>query len=472
MSTPGSRQVLVAFSGLLLGMLLGALDQTILATALPTVVRELGGLSVFSWVVTAYLLTSTVSIPLWGKLGDLYGRKRLFQVTLGVFLVGSALCGMAGSIEALIAFRAFQGLGAGGLFTLAMAIVGDLVSPRERGRYQGYIQAMFALASIAGPLIGGSIIDHLSWRWVFYVNLPVGLIALAVTGISAKLPFQRRPHRIDYVGASLLAATVTCLLLTLVWGGGVYEWTSPIIITLAIAVPILGIAFVLSERSAPEPVLPLALLGNPVIVASSATLFFTTCAFFAAIVFLPLYFQLARGETGTGSGLLLLPLMLGSTLSAAASGSIISWTGRYKLFPITGLTLMAVTLYLFGQVGPSPLLMAAFGLGFGMVSEVMILAVQNAVNPQDIGTATGVANLLRALGGSVGVALYGSIFSNQLRAGMPIASALSPVFLVAATLAGIGLVLTLFLEERPLRSDKSSKAPAGAGAGGTQNVHA
>ena len=451
-------------------MLLGALDQTILANALPTIVGELGGLTSLSWVITAYLLTSTVSIPLWGKLGDLYGRKLLFQITLGVFLIGSAVCGMSPSIEALIAFRAFQGLGAGGLFTLAMAIVGDLVSPRDRGRYQGYIQAMFALASVAGPLIGGSIIDHVSWRWVFYVNLPVGVIALIVIATSLRLPFQRQTHAIDYLGAALLAATVTCLLLTLVWGGGVFAWTSRLIIALALAVPILGAAFVLRERQVPEPVLPLALLRNPVLVVSSATLFLTTCAFFAAIVFLPLFFQLVRGETGTGSGLLLLPLLLGGTISAAASGSIISWTGRYKFFPIIGLALMAATLYLFGQVGPSTLPMAVFGLGFGMVSEVMILAVQNSVDPREIGTATGVANLLRALGGSVGVALYGSIFDGQLRAGLSTASALAPVFMVAATLAVVGLVVALFLEERPLRQDRSIKTPTRVGE--TQNVHA
>lgn len=476
MHTPGNKRVLAAFSGLLLGMLLGALDQTILATALPTVVRELGGLNLFSWVVTAYLLSSTVSIPLWGKLGDLYGRKRLFQVTLSVFLIGSALCGMAASIEMLIAFRAFQGLGAGGLFTLAMAIVGDLVSPRERGRYQGYIQAMFALASIAGPLIGGSIIDHLSWRWVFYVNLPVGVIALAVTAVSVKLPFERRPHALDYLGAALLATTVTCLLLTLVWGGSVYAWTSPIIIALALAVPVLATAFMVHERRAAEPVLPLTLLRNPVIAVSSATLFFSTCAFFAAIVFLPLYFQLVRGETGTASGLLLLPLMLGSTLSAAGSGSIISWTGRYKWFPVVGLALMGLALYLFSQMQPDtpPLttatLMAIFGLGFGTVGDVMILAVQNAVHPQEIGTATGLANLLRALGGSVGVALYGSILSSQLRAGVSTAAGLSPVFVVAAIVAGAGLLLALLLDERPLRSDQSFKSQTRGGE--THNVHA
>jgi EmrB/QacA subfamily drug resistance transporter len=451
-----NRRVLIAFSGLILGMLLGALDQTILATALPTIVRELGALPELSWVVTAYLLTSTVSIPLWGKLGDLYGRQRLFQTTLLVFLIGSTLCGTATSIEMLIAFRALQGLGAGGMFTLAMAIVGDLVSPRERGRFQGYIQAMFALASIAGPLIGGTIIDHLSWRWIFYVNVPIGVIALWTIAVTLRLPFQRREHVIDYLGAALLASSLTCVLLVLVWGGRVYAWTSPMIVGLALASIVVSVAFVLRERRAAEPVLPLSLLTNPVIVISSATLFLSTCAFFAAVVFLPLFLQLVRGGTGTSSGLLLLPMMLGSTLSATVSGRLISASGRYKWFPLAGLALMAVTLWFFSTMGPltdaqsTAIAMAVFGVGFGMVGEVMILAVQNAVDLPEIGTATGAANLFRALGGAVGVAVYGSIFNTRLPGG--IAEALSPVFLIGSVLAGMGLLIVAFLEERPLRT--------------------
>jgi EmrB/QacA subfamily drug resistance transporter len=457
------RQILIAFSGLLLGMLLGALDQTVVATALPTIVRDLGGLSQLSWVVTAYLLASTASIPLWGKLGDLYGRKRLFQLALAVFLTGSALCGIAASIGQLIGFRALQGLGAGGLFTLAMATVGELVVPRERGRYQGYIQAMFALASVAGPLIGGSIVDHFNWRWLFYVNLPVGAVALAVIGLTLHLPVQRQERAIDYLGAGLLAAGVTCLLLLLVWGGSLYAWTSPELVGLLMATLVLGAAFVLREQRAAEPVLPLALLRNTVLSICSATLFFSTCAFFAAVVFLPLFFQVVRGETATSSGVLLLPMMLGATLSAASSGRIISWTGRYKWFPVVGLALMAITLVFFSQMGTAtaPLttgvVMALFGLGFGMVGEVLILAVQNAVDRRELGTATGAANLFRALGGSVGVSLYGSIFTGQLRApvrdgvAQATAHALAPVFMTAALMAAIGFLLVVFLEERPLQ---------------------
>jgi EmrB/QacA subfamily drug resistance transporter len=463
----GKRQVLVAFSGLLLGMLLGALDQTVLATALPTIVGDLGGVSMLSWVVTAYLLTSTVSIPLWGKLGDLYGRKRLFQAALVVFLSGSALCGTAGSLGQLVAFRALQGLGAGGLFTLAMAIIGDLVAPRERGRYQGATQATFALASIAGPLIGGAIVDHLDWRWVFYVNLPIGFLALLVTGLTlfAPGPTRQRTIHVDYPGAALLVATVTCLLLTLTLAGNVYAWTSPPILALVVAAPLLCAAFIVREKRASEPVLPLTLLRNPVLAISSATLFLSTCAFFGAIVFLPIFLQLVRGDTGTSSGLLLLPMMLGTTISATASGTLISWSGRYKIFPIVGLALMTIALCMFAQMGPAtePLdtapLMLLFGSGFGMVGEVMIVAVQNGVQQRDLGTATGAANLFRALGGSVGVAIYGSIFTSQLRfwteradTAQATANALSPVFLAAALMATAAFIVVLFLEQRPLRS--------------------
>jgi EmrB/QacA subfamily drug resistance transporter len=463
----GKRQVLVAFSGLLLGMLLGALDQTVLATALPTIVDDLGGVSMLSWVVTAYLLTSTVSIPLWGKLGDLYGRKRLFQAALVVFLTGSALCGTAGSIGQLVAFRALQGLGAGGLFTLAMAIIGDLVAPRERGRYQGATQATFALASIAGPLIGGAIVDHLDWRWVFYVNLPIGFLALLVTGLTLFAPGPRRQRRIhvDYAGAALLVATVTCLLLTLALAGNVYAWTSPFSLALVVAAPLLCTAFIVREKRASEPVLPLTLLRDPVLAISSATLFLSTCAFFGAIVFLPIFLQLVRGDTGTSSGLLLLPMMLGTTISATASGTLVSWSGRYKIFPVVGLALMTIALCMFAQMGPATepldaaLLMLLFGSGFGMVGEVMIVAVQNGVQQRDLGTATGAANLFRALGGSVGVAIYGSIFTSQLRfwteradTAQATANALSPVFLAAALMATAAFIVVLFLEQRPLRS--------------------
>src|SRR5919198_1846783 len=295
MVTEQNTHIRLTFAGLLLAMLLASLDQTIVSTALPTIVRDLGGIDELSWVVTAYLLTATVSTPLWGRISDLYGRKRLFQAAIVVFLLGSALSGASQSLGELIAFRALQGLGAGGLMTLAMAIVADIVSPRERGRYQGYIQMVFVLASVAGPLLGGLFADHLSWRWVFYVNLPIGAVALTV--ISTTLPAavsDRRP-RIDWLGAALIAGAITAILLVTTWGGREYAWDSAEIVGLTAAAVVLVLAFVAQERRAAEPILPLRLFRDPVFDVVSAVLFLTTCAFFAAVVFTPLYLQ---GVTG------------------------------------------------------------------------------------------------------------------------------------------------------------------------------
>lgn len=475
------RQILAAFVGLLLGILLGALDELVVATALPTIVGDLGGLGELAWVVTVYLLAATPSIPLWGKFGDVYGRKRVFQVSVLVFLAGSALCGTATSMAQLIGFRALQGLGAGGLFTLPMAIVGDLVSPRERGRYQGFIQAVFALATIIGPLIGGTIVDHLNWRWIFYVNLPIGLVALVVVAVAMRLPNQARQHAIDYPGAGLLIGSVMCLLLALTWGGTLYPWISAQIIGLAVGAVAFAVTFVQRERHAPEPMLPLQLLRDPVLAISSAGLFCAMGAFLAAVVFLPVFFQLVKGATATNSGLVLLPMVLAITVSAIVVGRVISVTGRYKAFPILGLGLMTVTLVLFSQMVPATdpiltgVLMVAFGVGYGMVPEVLIMAVQNAVDHRNLGTAIGAVNLFRTLGGSVGVALYGSLFASQLdrfsapsrRVGpadirtlsdaargdiaLAVSGGLAEVFVAAGVVAAIGCLLTLFLHERPLR---------------------
>src|SRR3954452_14962440 len=487
------RRVMLTFSGLLLAMLLASLDQTIVATALPTIVGELGGIDRLSWVVTAYLLAATVTIPLWGRMSDLYGRKRLFQAAIAVFLVGSALSGAAQSLTELIAFRAFQGLGAGGLMTLAMAIVADIISPRERGRYQGYIQMVFVLASVAGPLLGGLFADHLSWRWVFYVNLPIGAVALGVVSTTLEHTVSGARPRIDYGGAALLAAGLTAILLVTTWGGRQYAWDSPTIAGLAVAAVALLAAFVARERRAAEPILPLRLFRDPVFDVVSVVLFLTTCAFFAAIVFPPLYLQLVTGASATTSGLLLLPLMLAAATSTAVSGRLISKTGRYKRFPIAGLALMTAGLLLLSQMdrgttrATTSLFLVVFGLGFGMVSQVLTLAVQNAVDRRDIGIATGSANLFRALGGSVGVALFGAIFAARLDtwlarsvpgaggmdadalqasperlAALPpavhdgiataVAHSLHTVFLVAAPIAGLALLVVLALREIPLRS--------------------
>jgi EmrB/QacA subfamily drug resistance transporter len=482
------RETRIVFGALVLAMLLAVLDQTILATALPTIVGDLGGLDHLSWVVTAYLLASTASTPIWGRLSDLYGRKRLFQAAIVIFVVGSAVCGMAQNIDQLIAFRAFQGLAAGGLMTLAMAIVGDLISARERGRYQGYIQATFLGAAVAGPLVGGLLVDHLSWRWVFYVNVPLGIASLVVIGGVLHLPVERRPHRVDYSGAVLLAGAVTSLLLATVWGGRQYAWSSAEIVSLAIVAVVLLGAFVFQERRAPEPILPLRLFRDPVFTVVSAALFIATCSLFAAIVFLPLFLQVVHGDSATDSGLLLLPLLIPSTISTIVAGRLIVRTGRYKIFPVVGLTLMTLGLALMSTMDgetsrtATSIFMAVFGLGFGMVTQVLVLAIQNSVEQRDLGIATASANFFRALGGAIGVAVFGAIFTAELvgpvdaerlqsspreirnltpvlhdRMVVATAHATQSVFLVAAAIAAVGVAVVLFVREYPLRGPEAAR---------------
>ena len=468
MVTEANTSIRLTFGGLLLAMLLASLDQTIVSTALPTIVRDLGGIDQLSWVVTAYLLAATVSMPLWGRVSDLYGRKRLFQAAIVLFLLGSALSGASETLGELIGFRALQGLGAGGLMTLAMAIVADIIAPRERGRYQGYIQMVFVLASVAGPLLGGLFTDEASWRWVFYVNLPIGAVALAIS-TRLRLPVGSGRARIDVLGAALLGAGLTAILLITTWGGREYAWGSPEIVGLAVAAVVLLAGFYAQERRAPEPVLPLRLFREPVFDVVSATLFLTTCAFFAAIVFLPLFLQRVTGASAVESGLQLLPLLLAGTLSTAVIGRVVTRTGRYKVFPAVGLGLMAIGLFLLSRLDETSshatiaLAMVVFGLGFGMVSQLLVLAIQNAVDRRDIGIATASANLFRSLGGSVGAALFGAIFASRVSAGAgpgEIADALDTVFLAAAPVAALGLVVVLFLKEKPLRGASAKAATA------------
>ncbi|MGH8999186.1 MAG: MDR family MFS transporter, partial [Acidimicrobiia bacterium] len=418
------RQVVVVFSGLMLGLLLAGLDHTIVATALPTIVGDLGGLDQLSWVVTAYLLATTVSAPLYGKLGDLYGRKRCFQGAIVIFLAGSALCGAAQNMAQLIAFRALQGLGGGGLIVLAQAIVGDVVSPRERGRYQGYLGAVFGVSSVLGPLIGGFFTDHLTWRWAFYVNLPLGAVALAVTGAVLPDAAARLRPRIDAAGAVLLSATVTGFVLVTSWGGNQYAWGSAPVVGVAAATVALAGAFLAVERRASDPVLPLRLFRNRIFAVIAAASFLVGAAMFATFSFLPVFLQVVGGASATTSGLLLVPLMAGLLASSITTGRVISRTGRYRTFPIAGTALSAAGLALFSSMGPGTTLvmaglyMAFFGIGIGMVMPVLVLVIQNAVEHSELGVATSTAWFLRSVGGSVGVALLGAAFASRL-AGSP-----------------------------------------------------
>jgi EmrB/QacA subfamily drug resistance transporter len=458
------RQIVIILLGVMSGMFLAALDQGIVGTALPRIVSELGGLDKLSWVVTAYLLTSTAVTPLWGKLSDLYGRRLIFQTAIGIFLLGSALSGLSQNMEQLIGFRALQGVGGGGLFAIALAIIGDVIPPRERGRYQGYFGAVFGVSSIAGPLLGGWFTDGPGWRWIFYVNLPIGLAALVVTSLVLKMPVVRREHSIDYLGAVTVVAAVTSLLLYLDWRGRDYGWGEPwALALLGLAIALSGL-FILIERRAAEPILPLRLFRDPVFSVASATLFLAGCAFFAVIVFTPTFLQLATGATPTESGLLLLPLLLSATATTAVSGRVISRTGRYKAFPVAGLALMTAGLVLMSGLSAGTsvlavsLMLVVFGIGFGMFTQVLVVAVQNAADRRDIGIATASTNLFRALGGSIGVALFGSVFAARLddltgRVPRPeaVAESLGTVFTVAAPIAAAALLCVLALREVPLR---------------------
>ncbi len=481
------RQILTIFSGLMLGMLLASLDQTIVATALPTITGELGGLNHLSWVVTAYLLASTVSTPLYGKLGDLYGRKRLFQIAIVIFLVASVLCGLAQTMGQLIVFRGLQGVGGGGLIVLAQAIIADVVSPRERGRYQGYFGAVFGASSVAGPLLGGFLTDHLSWQWVFYVNIPLGVLALVVTGfVLPASPRVARPS-IDYTGAALLTAAVTCIVLLTTWGGSEYEWGSPMIIGLGVAAAVLLVALGFVERRAREPMVPVGLFGNRTFNVASSVSFIIGVAMFGSISFLPLFVQVVNGASATSSGLLLMPLMLGLLSASMISGQVISRTGHYRSFPIAGTAVASVAMLLLAQMGPSTsqatvtVYMVLLGAGMGLTMQTLVLAVQNAVGRDQLGVATSSVSFFRSMGGSIGVALFGALFNTLLadRLGTTVAvgegssfstdairqlpaaertvyvdafaDSLTTVFLYAVPLIAAGFVLTFFLQQIELR---------------------
>jgi EmrB/QacA subfamily drug resistance transporter len=404
----------------MLGMLLAMLDNLIVSTALPTIVGDLGGLAHLSWVVTGYALAAAASTPIWGKLGDLYGRRGMFMTAIVIFLVGSALAGLSQNMDQLIGFRAIQGLGAGGLMVGAMAIIGDLIPPRERGRYQALIGAMMPIAFVGGPLAGGLLTDHLSWRWVFYINLPLGIAALVVTGLFMRLPRQRIKARIDYVGAILLTVGIVSLTLAASWGGSQYPWGSWQIIGLfAVSVVFLA-GFVYAEGRVVEPILPPRLFRSRNFTVAQILSFLVGAAMFGAVNFLPQYMQYVRGASATASGLLLLPLMFGMLIVMLSTGQITTRTGRYREFPIIGGFILTVGMLVLLMLGVHTATVTAsaltliVGLGMGFIMQNTMLITQNSAELRDMGAASGSVTLFRTVGGSLGVALLGSIYTSQL----------------------------------------------------------
>ncbi|MFG2105800.1 MDR family MFS transporter [Micromonospora chersina] len=415
-----ARQIRLLMLGLMTGMLLAALDQTIVGTALPTIVGELGGINHYSWVVTAYLLASTASTPLYGKMADLYGRRPVFLFSIGTFLLGSLLAGLSQNMTQLIVTRGVQGLGAGGLLTLAFTIISDVVPPRERGRYQGLFGAVFGISSVAGPLVGGYFAET-NWRWIFYINVPLAILAIVVCyHVMRLVPFQRREHSVDWVGAGLLVAGVSCLLLALSWGGNEYAWGSGVIIGLFVAGAVLGVLFVLQEARVKEPILPLRLFRSPTFALANSAGFVLGLVMFGSIIFIPLYLQIVKGASPTRSGLLMLPMMAGIIFTSIITGRAMSRIGRYKWFPVAGAAVLVAGMLLFRQLQVATSLWAAFGfmvvigVGLGLCMQSLILGVQNSVDPRDLGAGTSSATFFRSLGGSFGVAILGAVLSSRL----------------------------------------------------------
>ncbi|MEY9966119.1 EmrB/QacA subfamily drug resistance transporter [Streptacidiphilus sp. MAP12-16] len=414
------KQIMVVMGGLMAGMLLAALDQSIVGTALPTIVSQLGGIDKLSWVVTAYLLTSTAATPLWGKISDLYGRRIIFQSAIVVFLIGSALAGLSQNMGELIAFRAVQGIGGGGLMSLAFAIIGDVIPPRERGRYQGLMGAVFGLSSVAGPLLGGWFTDSIGWRWIFYINLPIGFGALVVCSFALKLPVNRREHSIDYLGSAAIVTGVTSLLLYLNWAGTAYGWVSWQGLLLLGGSILLTVGFVLIERRAAEPILPMRLFRNPIFSVGNGFGFFAGFAMFGGIIYLPVYLQAVQGMSATKSGLGMLPAVAGIMATAITSGRIMAKTGKYRIYPIAGSLVIIGSLVLLSTLSNTTpywqvaLYAFGFGAGLGLTMQTLVTAIQNSVDFRDMGVATASATFFRQIGASIGTAIFGTVLTSRL----------------------------------------------------------
>ncbi|MGB2838664.1 MAG: MDR family MFS transporter [Actinomycetes bacterium] len=494
----GTSHLYWALGALMLTLLLAALDQTIVSTALPTITSDLGGLNELSWVVTAYLLAATASTPIWGKISDLYGRKLMLQTAVVIFVLASALAGLSQNMAQLIGTRALQGLGGGGLMVLVMAVIADLIPPRERGRYVGLFGGVFGIASVIGPLLGGFFTEHLSWRWIFYINLPLGIAAFLVIGSVLHLPRHRTEHRIDWLGAVLLIVGVTSLLMVTVWGGNEYAWGSPQIIGMGVVGVVSLVAFVFQELRAPEPMVSMDLFRNKVFSVTSGIGFVTGFAMFGSIVYLSIYLQVVYGSSPTKAGLQLLPLMAGVLVTSILSGRLITRTGKYKPYPIIGTVLATVGLFMLSQLGGTTpywqiaMAMVVLGAGLGNLMQVLILAVQNSVEPRDIGTATSGATFFRSIGGSFGTAIFGAVFAARLATEMAsvlpaasagadpttsmaniqalppelqsevlgaFASAIDTTFLVAVPIMAVAFILALFVPQVPLRTRDDDAMP-------------
>jgi EmrB/QacA subfamily drug resistance transporter len=495
------REIIQVMIGLMAGMFLAALDQSIVGTALPTIVSDLGGLEHMSWVVTAYLLTSTASTPLWGKISDLYGRRPMFQAAIVLFLIGSVISGAAGTMPMLIGGRAIQGIGGGGLMALALAIIGDIIPPRERGKYQGMFGAMFGVSSVAGPLLGGFFTDGPGWRWIFWLNIPIGLAALFITSRALHMPLVRRDHKIDYLGAGLIVASVSSILLYTSWAGETYGWGDPKALALLIGGLLLAVAFVFAELRAAEPIIPMPLFGKPVFRWSTLFAFLIGMAMFGGIVYLPLYLQVVRGYSPSESGLGLLPMVLGILSTSVGSGLLVTKTGRYKVFPTIGSSLVLISLVLLSTIeegtpyGEFAFFIFLLGAGLGFTMQTIIVAVQNDVDRRDLGSATSAVTFFRSMGGAFGTAIFGAVLSGRithylaelLPAGaaggtgdalsnlqeirklpevlrVPVLEAfmqsIQDLFLVAVPFVAVALLVSFLIPEKPLATRQGVEAAA------------